>query len=200
MMSKRKFAVTYTLPYAHRVIVGVQASSAEAAVRVARRAFDAGSIWDDTTSMPLLSDEYIEQDALLEFSAEPVEAFKADCTVEEGRRVEAARQACLLLVRAYAAAETSGGSVDWADIDAAHALALRAQPTDGLAEAKLRQQASATALAVLEDFNDHELIEEVYDDHPALASAIATLIPDFEYPDWSHRTIADVRKAAGHSR
>lgn len=67
---------------------------------------------------------------------------------------------------------------------------------DPSAAAKLRRAAVVAALAVLEDFNDLEQIDELYDEHPALASALATLIPGFKYPDWSHRTIADVRRAA----
>ena len=195
-MSKRKFAVTYTLPYLHRVVVGVLAESAESAIQTARTAFYAGLIWDNTEAMPLLSDQYIEQDSPIEFLAQLVDVFEADVLVDEAKYVSAARQSCALLIRAYADAETFGGSINWSDIDAAYAMALRASPTDAIAAMRKQMQETATALTVLDDFNDLEQIDELYDDHPALASALATLIPGFEYPDWSHRTIADVRRAA----
>lgn len=79
-------------------------------------------------------------------------------------------------------------------IDVVYAVAPKATQSDAAATRKEMQE-TAAALAVLEDFNDLEQIDELYDDHPALASALATLIPGFEYPDWSHRSIADVRKA-----
>ena len=38
-------------------------------------------------------------------------------------------------------------------------------------------------------------IAEIYDADPVLQSAVNTLIKDFEYPDWQHRTVQEVLKA-----
>ena len=37
-------------------------------------------------------------------------------------------------------------------------------------------------------------VADVYDDYPTLREALAVLIPDFEYPDHSYKTIAQILK------
>lgn len=54
------YMVGYTLDHAHRVVVGIRATSAGAACAIAQAAFDAGTLWDDTPDMPLLYDDYEE--------------------------------------------------------------------------------------------------------------------------------------------
>lgn len=72
------FMVGYTLDHAHRVVVGVRATSAKAACAIARTAFDAGTLWDDTPDMPLLYDDYEELDGqILSFDATAVTAWPA---------------------------------------------------------------------------------------------------------------------------
>ena len=48
--------------------------------------------------------------------------------------------------------------------------------------------------ASLEGYDDQATVADLYDTHPAFAQAINDLIPGFEYPDWSHRTIADIKR------
>ena len=97
---KFKFAVTYTIGYTHRVVVGVTASDAEAAINLASDAFDAGSIWEDTEAMPLLFDDFEEVEGeTLVYSAEQVSAFpEPDASVAAIKQKEFAFQACQALL------------------------------------------------------------------------------------------------------
>ena len=128
-----KFIVSYTLPYVHQVMVGIEAASEEAALNKAQAFFDEGSIWDDTPQLPLLLDDFEEQgdsgDAL-EFTIEQTlaegEDYPApDASVVAFRRGNAARRAAELLVAAYRRGEASG-SVDWEDLNLAYETALLA--------------------------------------------------------------------------
>lgn len=74
MSDLKKFVVTYTIDYHHRVVVGVTASDSKAAIKLASDAFDEASIWDNTAEMPLLFDDFEEVDGeTLEFSAEEIQ-------------------------------------------------------------------------------------------------------------------------------
>jgi hypothetical protein len=93
-----KFLVDYSLTYEHVVRVGVSARGPESAVKKAQAAFDAGTIWDDTTAMPLLYDDYEESDNTLSFTVTPVKAFPPPCTsVATMKRHNASRAMELLL-------------------------------------------------------------------------------------------------------
>jgi 1,2-phenylacetyl-CoA epoxidase PaaB subunit len=85
MSDLKKFAVTYTIDYQHRVVVGVTASDQNAAVQIASNAFDEGVIWDDKPDLPLLFDDYEEVEGeTLEFSAEEVQSFpEPDSSVKQ---------------------------------------------------------------------------------------------------------------------
>lgn len=53
------------------------------------------------------------------------------------------------------------------------------------------------ALRILKKYKDSTQISRVYDNRDGLVSdALLTLIPGFEYPDWSYKTIGDVRAYA----
>lgn len=72
------FMVGYSLDHTHRVVVGIRAASADTACAIARAAFDAGTLWDDTPDMPLLYDDYDELDwQVLNFDATSVPTWPA---------------------------------------------------------------------------------------------------------------------------
>jgi hypothetical protein len=100
MSDLKKFAVSYTIDYTHRVIVGVTASDAPAAEKIASDAFDEGSIWNNTENMPLLFDDYEEvPDETLCFFSEEVSDFpKPDSSVKELKKREFAFYACQALL------------------------------------------------------------------------------------------------------
>lgn len=101
----KKYVVEYQLPYVHFVQVGVMAESSAAAIKAASIAFDSGTIWDNTPSMPLLTDLYEEVGNAgepLKFEAEQVEEWpQPDSTVRQIERENAAMETCRLLLQAY---------------------------------------------------------------------------------------------------
>ncbi len=128
-----RYVVSYSLPYLHRVMVGIEASSEEAALTKAQAFFDEGSLWDDTRYLPLLYDDYEEDGDAgkgLQFSIEQTlaqdEAYPPpDASVLVMRRRNAAQKAAELLVAAYRRGEATG-SVAWEDLDLAYQTALLA--------------------------------------------------------------------------
>lgn len=83
MPEGKKYLVEYTLAYDHTVRVGVTAFNALDAQRKAEFAFDDGTIWSNTSSMPLFFDDFIEQeDKFLVFKATEVSEWpEADISV-----------------------------------------------------------------------------------------------------------------------
>jgi hypothetical protein len=48
------------------------------------------------------------------------------------------------------------------------------------------------AITYLRRLGANEVIGELYDDDEMLRMALDALIPEFEFPDWSHKTIGQV--------
>lgn len=98
-MTLKNFEVEYRLPYEHVVVVGVRSTSPDEAQSIVSRAFDDGSIWDNTANMPLLRDDYEEVDngGVLEFKATETHSFKVDGSVKVVSHLQLAETAIALL-------------------------------------------------------------------------------------------------------
>jgi hypothetical protein len=87
----KKYEVTYSLSYNHIVTVGVLASSGDKAVEKAQKAFNLGTLWNDTPTMPHLFNDYEEvEDNTLTFEAKEVSEFKRDHSVAVYKKQAAA--------------------------------------------------------------------------------------------------------------
>ena len=126
-----KYVIQYTLPYEHRVMVGIEADNSDEAVRKAETLFDQGDIWQDTATVPLLLNDYEETgDSPLLFTVEQMlrddETWSTpDASVVTLRRRDAAFWAPRLLVEAYQRGEARGGRIDCDDLDEAYQAALK---------------------------------------------------------------------------
>lgn len=123
-MKRQLRIVEYTLPYRHRVQVGIPSIDDDEAIAAAQTAFEAGTIWDDSLAMPLLFDDFEEEDSGLDFVvASIVEAWPApDASVLQKRCEASAMAACRSLVSAMRLRELADVPPD--DVDRALSEAL----------------------------------------------------------------------------
>ena len=124
----RLFVVSYEIDYVHRVSVGINAESPEAAQQIVEQAFNDGTIWDDTAAMPLLSDEYheVEDESLVWESVAVEQLPEPDYSVRQLKQEQAAMRVCRGLIEAYQQGEANGGSIDWENLDQLIPVALQA--------------------------------------------------------------------------
>lgn len=191
-----KYVVQYTLPYEHRVMVGIEADSSDGAVRKAETLFDEGDIWQDTATVPLLLDDFDETgDGPLHFTVEQMLADEEpwpapDASVVTLRRREAAFQASSLLVEAYRRGEAQGGSIDWGDLDQAYQAALQATGA-GVDQMHIRSAKRCVRLAVVLEGG---IVQAVIADWPDAAPDVAIVDYDtdgYEPEELRHITQSD---------
>lgn len=125
---KKKFVVSYVLDYVHAVSVGIEAKDQAEALHIAEQAFNEALIWDNTETLPLLSDDYLESgDEVMVWECEQVEQFPdPDHSVRQLNSEQAAFRVCRGLLEAYQCKESSSGSIDWGELDHLIPLALEA--------------------------------------------------------------------------
>ena len=103
----KNFIVEYELPYTHLVRVGIQAADEAGAIELAKNAFDQGTIWDNTPDMPLLYDDFEEDDSSpldepVEFNAEECKVWPVPAACVKSIVCNAAaRRACEWLIHAH---------------------------------------------------------------------------------------------------
>ena len=172
-----KYILQYTLPYEHRVMVGIEAESRTEAIARANELFDQGDIWDDTKDVPLLYDDFEETSDAgipLEFTVKDEIAGdwpEPDASVKEVRRRDAAFLAARLLIEAYQHGEERGGSIDWDELDQAYQAALQASGAV-VQHGSTRPRRSCERLAVVIEGG---LVQSVVADQPDAAPSVAVV-------------------------
>ena len=195
-----KYVIQYTLPYEHRVMVGIEAKSRTEAIARANELFDQGNIWDDTKEVPLLYDDFEETGDAgipLEFTVEDEVSGdwpEPDASVKEIRRRDAAFLAARLLIEAYQHGEERGGSIDWDELDQAYQAALQA--SGAVAQnVSTRPRRPCERLAVVIEGG---LVQSVVADQPDSAPSVAVVDYDtdgFEPEELRYITQSDGTKS-----
>jgi len=172
-----KYVVQYTLPYVHRVMVGIVADNPHAAIKRAEALFDAGDLWQDTDEVPLLFDDYDEAgEGPLQFTVEQELTVHdpwpdPDASIIASRRRAAAFEASRLLVEACRC-----GSVDWDVLDQAYQAALQATGTE-VGQVCARSVKPCAQLAVILEGG---IVQSVIADRLTATPAVAVIDYDVE--------------------
>ena len=132
-----KYVVQFTLPYVQRVMVGIEAASADEAIKKAEALSDQGDIMQASEEVPLLFDDCEGDDSLECFTikqelAEDEPWPEPDGNVNTRHQHEAAFQVGKLLIDAYRRGETHCGGIDWGELDQAYQAALQVAKNTGL--------------------------------------------------------------------
>ncbi|HED14467.1 MAG TPA: hypothetical protein ENI62_12580 [Gammaproteobacteria bacterium] len=192
-----RYIIQYTLPYEHRVMVGIEAESRDAAIAKASDLFDQGDIWQDSEEAPLLCDDFEETGDAgipLEFTVESEVAGdwpKSDASVTYIRRREAAFLSARLLIEAYHRGEEHAGSIDWDDLDQAYQAALRASGVDVDQKSIKSAKQCAQLVVVLEG----GIVQAMIADQPDAAPAVA--VADYDTDGYESEELCRITQSDG---
>ena len=131
-----KYVVQFTLPYVQRVMVGIEAASADEAIKKAGALSEQGDIMH-SEEVPLLFDDCEGDDSLECFTikqelAEDEPWPEAGENVNTRHQHEAAFQVGKLLIDAYRRGEIHCGGIDWGELDQAYQAALQVAKNTGI--------------------------------------------------------------------